>query len=561
MPETTGANSNMTDESLVIRTRQLIESGDYAQARQALETQLSAQAGDARALDLLCKLADRSGDYAHAADWMCRSLEIDTHNHRAYCFLGYVMCKLGQFEAGLECYDKAIALDPAQPAYWCERAAALAELGRHAQAVSAYEQALVLDPAYADAHAHLGTSLLSLGQTDVAIASFDQAIALDAACVSAYLNRGNAYLEKQAFANALADYDQAIALQPSHALAYANRAAVLKHLHRLDESLQSSDRAIALDPQYVDAQFNKSLTQLLRGDLAEGFRAYQVRWQTPTFAPIRRNFTQPLWLGESAIQGKRLLVHNEQGLGDSIQFCRYVSLAARAGAEVIYEVEAPLYDLFQSLEGVTTRVRQRELLPAFDLYCPVMSLPIAFNSTVQSIPAPTPYLQAKPEKLAQWATRLGPQQGPRIGLVWSGNASHKADQQRSIALGDFLEALPPGLEYFSLQKDLRQADAQALAQAPHLRHFGPELADFSDTAALCTHMDLVIAVDTSVAHLAGALGVPTWLLLPHLPDWRWLLDRSDSPWYPHMRLFRQETAGHWKSVLQIVRDQLAHKGY
>jgi len=549
----------MTDALLVIRTRQLIESGDYAQARQALEAHLSTQAGDARALDLLCKLADRSGDYAHAADWLCRSLEMDTRNHRAYCFLGYVMCKLGQFAAGLECYDKAIALDPAQPAYWCERAAALAELGRHAQAVSAYEQALVLDPAYADAHAHLGTSLQSLGHTDAAIASFNQAIALDARCVSAYLNRGNAYLEKQAFTRALADYDQAIALQADHALAYANRAAVLKQVHRLDESLQSSDRAIALDPQYVDAQFNKSLTQLLRGDLATGFRGYQVRWQTPTFAAIRRNFTQPLWLGESAIQGKRLLVHNEQGLGDSIQFCRYVTLAARAGAQVIYEVEAPLYDLFQSLEGVTTLVRQREPLPAFDLYCPVMSLPIAFNSTVQSIPAATPYLKAKPEKLAHWATRLGPRQGPRIGLVWSGNPTHKADQQRSIALGDFLEALAPGAQYFSLQKELRDADAQVLTRAPQIRHFGAQLADFSDTAALCAQMDLVIAVDTSVAHLAGALGVPTWLLLPHLPDWRWLLDRPDTPWYPNMRLFRQTNAGDWQTVLQSVRAQLAHQ--
>jgi len=551
----------MTDESFVIRTMQRIQAGDFAQARQALETQLRAQAGDSRAMDLLCKLADHSGDYAHAADWLCRSLEIDTSNHRAYCFLGYVMCKLGQFEAGLECYDKAIALDPAQPAYFCERAAALAEIGCYAQAVEAYEQALVLDPTYADAHAHLGTSLLSLGHADRAIASFSQAIALDAQCVAAFLNRGNAYLEKQAFANALADYDQVIALQPGHALAHANRAAVLKQLHRLDESLQSSDRSIALDPQYVDARFNKSLTQLLRGDLAEGFRAYQVRWQTPTFAPIRRNFTQPLWLGESPVPGKRLLVHNEQGLGDSIQFCRFVTLAARAGAQVVYEVEAPLYDLFQSLEGVTTWVRQREPLPAFDLYCPVMSLPIAFASTLQSIPGQIPYLKAKPEKLAQWAARLGPRRGPRIGLVWSGNATHKADQQRSIALVDFLHALAPGLAYFSLQKDLRQADAQALAQTPPIRHFGPELADFSDTAALCTHMDLVIAVDTSVAHLAGALGTPTWLLLPHLPDWRWLLDRSDTPWYPQMRLLRQESAGNWEPVLHTVRAQLANKGW
>jgi tetratricopeptide (TPR) repeat protein len=547
----------MTDESLLFRIAQHIQSADYAQARQALETQLRSHAGDGRALDLLCKLADRSGDYSHAADWLCRSLEMDAQNHRAYCFLGYVMCKLGQFEAGVECYGKAIALDPSQPAYFCESAAALAELGRHDQAVAAYEQALALDPSYADAHAHLGTSLFSLGRTELAIARFSQAIALDTRCVSAFLNRGNAYLQKQQFENALADYDQAIALHPGHALAHANRAAVLKQLHRLDDSLQSSDLSIALDPQYVDAQFNKSLTQLLRGDLIEGFRGYQVRWKTPTFAPIRRQFTQPLWLGDSPLEGKRLLVHNEQGLGDSLQFCRFVTLAARAGAEVIYEVEAPLYDLFQSLEGVTTLIRQRDPLPAFDLYCPVMSLPIGFACSLSNLPAQSAYLHAKPEKLAQWAALLGPRQVPRIGLVWSGNATHKADQQRSIALEDLLRALVPGLQYFSLQKELRDADAQALARAPQLHHFGQALADFSDTAALCAHMDLVIAVDTSVAHLAGALGVRTCLLLPRLPDWRWLLSREDSPWYPSMRLLRQKQACDWRPVFDQVRQCLA----
>lgn len=558
MPEAPGATPNMTDDGYLIKTRQLIQAGDYASARQQLETRLSVHANDNQALDLLCKLADHSGDYVHATDWLCRCLELDSQNHRAYCYLGYVMCKLGQFEAGLEVYDKAIGLDPTQPAYFCERAAALAELGRHALAVSAYEQALALDPAYPDAHAYLGGSLLSLGHTLQAIASFDKAIFLDQRCVPAWLNRGNAHLQMQAFESALADYDRVIALQPSHAVAHSNRAAVLKHLHRLGESLQSSDRSIALNPDYVDAQFNKSLTQLLCGDLAKGFRGYQVRWQTATFSPIRRSFTQPLWLGECAIEGKRLLVHNEQGLGDSIQFCRFVTWAAQAGAQVIYEVETPLYDLFQSLEGVTTLVRQREPLPAFDLYCPVMSLPIPFGCTLQNIPAQKPYLHAPPEKMTQWAARLGPRHVPRIGLAWSGNASHQADSQRSIALRHFQAALRPGMDYFSLQKELRPADADALTQTAQIRHFAAELTDFSDTAALCAHMDLVIAVDTSVAHLAGAMGVPTYLLLPHLPDWRWLLERADSPWYPSMRLFRQERPGDWETVLRQVHAHLAH---
>ena len=332
-------------------------------------------------------------------------------------------------------------------------------------------------------------------------------------------------------------------------------------MHRHHESLTSSNTAIRLDPNYLDAQFNLALSQLLCGDLEQGFRSYQVRWKTATFAGSKRQFQQALWLGDAPITGKRLLVHNEQGLGDSIQFCRFVTSAAQAGAQVIYEVEAPLYGLMQSLGGVHTLVRQREPLPAFDYYCPVMSLPVALGTRLDNIPASTPYLRAPKDKLLQWKQRLRTAPGPRIGLIWSGSPSHKGDRHRSIALAPLLRALPLGPQYISLQKELRQNDATALAQVPGLQHFGDEIVDFSDTAALCTLMDLVIAVDTSVAHLAGALGTPIWLLLPHLPDWRWLLDRSDTPWYSHMRLFRQETVGDWGPVLDRVHAQIASKAW
>ena len=526
------------------------------QVRASLETQLKQHPGDVLAMRQLCQLADRTGDYGHAVHWLCQSLESHPALHQAYGFLGYAMCKLGQFSAGLECFDKAIALNPSQAAYFLERAAALAEMGRQAEAVQAYDQAIALDPNDALAHAYRGAALLGLGQANPAIESFHTALALDAQCVAAYLNRGNAYLKQQDFQRALADYDQAIRLQANHALAHANRGVALKHLHRLDESMASMERAIALDPHYKDAQFNLALTQLLRGDLRDGFRGYHVRWQTPTFAPIRRNFAQPLWLGETSIAGKRLLVHNEQGLGDSIQFARFISLAARAGAQVIYEVEKPLFELFQPLEGVHQLVRQREPLPEFDLYCPVMSLPVAFGCTLESLPAPSAYLQASNAKRDQWAARLGAKNELRVGLVWSGSATHQADLQRSIALSALLSALPAGLDYVSLQKELRENDAQVLATQPQIRHFGAELNDFSDTAALCSLMDVVVAVDTSVAHLAGALGVKTLLLLPHLPDWRWLLDRSDSPWYPSMQLLRQSQAGDWEPVLQQLFEAL-----
>lgn len=529
------------------------------QIRASLESRLTDHPGDVGAMRQMCQLADHTGDYGHAVHWLCKSLESHPALHEAYGLLGYAMCKLGQFSAGLECFDKAIALHPNHAAYFLERAATLAEMGRQFEAVKAYDQAITLDPNDASAYAYRGTALLGLGQANLALQSFNTALALDAQCVAAYLNRGNAYLKQQDFQRALADYDQAIRLQANHALAHANRGVALKHLHRLDESIASTQRAIALDPDYNDAQFNLALTQLLRGDLQNGFRGYHVRWQTPTFAPISRNFAQPLWLGQTSIAGKRLLVHNEQGLGDSIQFSRFVTLASEIGAEVIYEVEQSLFELFQTLLGVHQLVRQRESLPAFDFYCPVMSLPVAFGCTLESLPAPLAYLQASKAKRDRWATRLGRKNKPRVGLVWSGSATHQADLQRSIPFSALLSALPAGVDYVSLQKELRQSDAQVLAAQPQIRHFGTELSDFSDTAALCSQMDLVVAVDTSVAHLAGALGVETYLLLPHTPDWRWMLDRTDSPWYPRMRLLRQTQPGDWVPVLRSLRELLSQR--
>lgn len=535
------------------------QSNKYADERTAVERLLSAEPDSPQALDRLCRLADQSRDYAHAADWLCRSLEKHPEHDRAYAYLGYVMCRLGQWQAGLECYDKAIALHAGQPAYFYERAAALAHLDQHDKALPDYERALALDPRFADAHAHYGTSLASLGQPEQAFAAFGRAIALAPRNTAAWVNRANLHLKNQAFESALADYDQAIALQPGHAIAHANRGTALKHLHRLDQARASTERAIALEPGYTDAQFNNALLLLLQGELREGLRLYQQRWHTKAFAPIRRAYAQPLWLGQENIAGQRLLVHNEQGLGDSIQFARFVSLAARQGAHVIYEVEPTLFDLFRSLQGVDTLVRQRQALPDFDWYCPVMTLPVALGTTLADVSDGRPYLQASPQRQAKWARRLGNKAGLRVGLVWSGNPQHQGDTQRSIPLPTLLAALPTGLSYFSLQQVLRPGDAKQIAGFTPLQHFDGELVDFSDTAALCSQMDLVVAVDTSVAHLAGALGVETYLLLPHTPDWRWMLDRTDSPWYPRMRLLRQTQPGDWVPVLRSLRELLSQR--
>lgn len=534
----------------------LVRSKEFAQARMVYRQILQAQPGDVASLRGLASIASRCGNYADLVEDLCTVQEASPNMHLVFYLIGYALCKLGRFSEGVECFDKAVVLAPNTPNYLCDRASALAELHRHDEALEGYDQAIALDSKYADAFVFRGSSLFALGKVDAAIASFTQAIALRPNSPAAYLNKANAYLHTGRFALAIRCYEHAIDLQAHYPMAYTNRSVALKGLHRLQDALGSIEKALAQEPNYLDALWNKALTQLLAGNLSEGFSSYLVRWQTEVFKPVSRQFQKPLWLGESPIAGKRLLVHNEQGLGDSIQFCRFVSQAAQAGAQLIYEVEPALFGLMQSLPGVHTLLRQRDPLPPFDYYCPVMSLPVALGTTLETIPGHGSYLRAAPDKVAQWALRLGKKTSPRIGLAWSGSLTHKADHQRSIALSQLLSALPAGLSYFSLQKELRPTDAAVLGANPQIAHFGDEIQDFSDTAAICQAMDLVIAVDTSIAHLGGALGVPTWVLLPHTPDWRWLLEREDSPWYASLGLIRQSRVNVWGDVLRVVHNRL-----
>jgi hypothetical protein len=268
-----------------------------------------------------------------------------------------------------------------------------------------------------------------------------------------------------------------------------------------------------------------------------------------------RGFTQPLWLGEQPIAGKRLLIHSEQGLGDTLQFCRYASLAAAQGAAVILEIQPSLVSLVKTLTGASEVIAKGSPLPPFDYHCPSMSLPLTFKTTVASIPAPGPYLRSNPEKVAEWRAALGERRAPRVGLVWSGNPNNPIDSRRGIALSQWIPKLPPGCQYFRLQNDVRPSDQAALDASQKIVSVG-EFPSFESTAAFCECLDVVVCVDTSVTHLAGALGKRTWVLIPFVPDWRWMRDREDTPWYPSMKLYRQRTAGDWNEVLDRVAGDL-----
>ncbi|HSY29200.1 MAG TPA: glycosyltransferase family 9 protein, partial [Burkholderiaceae bacterium] len=270
-----------------------------------------------------------------------------------------------------------------------------------------------------------------------------------------------------------------------------------------------------------------------------------------------RKFRRPLWLRKERLDGDTILLHGEQGYGDMIQFCRYVPLVAELGAKVLLEVPRPLARLMENLEGVDEVIVRGDQLPDFDYHCPLMSLPLAFDTRLETIPAKIPYLAANSGGRSVWQERLGDKSGPRIGIAWSGNPVHDNDRNRSIALDDFIEIVSESAQFVCLQKEVRPADHALLQQRSEILTFNEGVSDFQDTAELIANMDLVISVDTSVAHLAGAMGKPVWILLPFNVEWRWFLDRSDSPWYPTARLFRQQTPGNWKPVLAAIARELS----
>jgi tetratricopeptide (TPR) repeat protein len=327
-------------------------------------------------------------------------------------------------------------------------------------------------------------------------------------------------------------------------------------LGRYEEAMQSFEQALTIAPDDSKAKYNQSLCRLLAGDFEAGWRQYEARWEIEQFLPFKRDFTQPQWLGEPCVKGRTILLHAEQGIGDTIQFCRYAPLVARLGARVFLEVPKPLVALLSQLDGLEQVFATGESPAAFDYHCPLMSLPRAFRTNVDSIPASMPYLFADGARVAVWQQRLGEQKKRRIGLVWSGNPGHRNDRNRSVPLSLFAKLLENDCEFVSLQKVLRDSDKMQLGAVANVRHFGELLTDFSDTAALLACMDMVITADTAVAHLAGAMEKPVWILVPFNPDWRWMINRGDTPWYPSARLFRQRKAGDWQNVLKEVSQAM-----
>ena len=439
------------------------------------------------------------------------------------------------------------------------------QLGKNEVAVDLISQSIALEPGFADFHCNLGNALLDLGRVDEATAEYRRAIQIQPGLPKAHNNLGNALSENGKLEDATASYRQAIAvysraitLKPDLAEAHTNLGTALGDKGRLDEAIAAHRQAIALKPDFPDAHHNMGLAMLLHGKFLEGWEEHEWRWKCRDFARLPRNFTQPQWDG-GPIEGRTILLQAEQGIGDAIQFIRYLPLVAQRGGRIIIQCQPQLKRLFQVMVPDLTVLEGSQPLPTFDTHLPLLSLSRIFATDLASIPQNVPYLHAGTENAAIWRNRLKTcSVSLKVGLVWAGNPAFKTDRLRSPRHLSLYAPLGrvEGVQFFSLQKGEAASQARTPPAGMTLHDWTDELRDFADTAALAENLDLIITSDTSMAHLAGAMGKRVWVMLPFSADWRWLRDRSDSPWYPTMRLFRQRRPAAWEPVVDEVRGEL-----
>jgi tetratricopeptide (TPR) repeat protein len=571
-----------------------MQAGRHLDAQLCCRQALAVDPDHVDTLHLMGLLSLQTRQYDHAIAWIARA------NQRApdmsyLSSLGTALEQQGLALEALKAFDRAAELKPDDVELWVSRGNLLAGLGRPVEALASYQRVLALNPRHADAAFRCGLLLLTLKRDEEALHALNRcdelhpnhAAVLEQRALALYnLKRPEAALADNLRAHAINPasaeicnnvgaclqllrrddealpwFEKALALRPSFVVALNNKASSLLQMRRIDETVATYRQVRAIDPGNADAEWNLSFVHLLTGDFAAGWAGREVRWKAHMRSHAYPHFAQPMWLGEGNIGGKTVLVFAEEGIGDTLQFVRYVPILAARGARVILAVQDGLVPLLSGLSGVSLCLPRSAALPPFDMHCPVCTLPYAFGTRLDTIPAPVSYLPAAPKaRVQEWeqrlSDRLGPGQKPRVGLVWSGNAQQGNDHNRSVSLRVLSRLLDSDAHFVSLQKDPRPDDKDLLAQS-RIVDLSAHLTDFVETAALASCVDLVISVDTSVAHLCGALGLPTWVMLSYVPDFRWLLDCDHSPWYPTMRLFRQNATRDWTELVDRVRAELA----
>jgi tetratricopeptide (TPR) repeat protein len=476
----------------------------------------------------------------------------------AYNNLAVALAEQGNLEEAIAYYQGAISLDPAYANAHNNLAVTLAKLGKTEDAIAHYQQALSLTPDYAEAHTNLAVALGKQGKLEEASNHYQEALNLNPSSAEAHSKLAFALGQEGKLDDAIAHYEKALTLEPKCvATVHSDMGFALQSQGKITEAIASHQHAVTLRPDYAEGHLKLSMGLLLSGDLKNGFAEYEWRWQTQELAQknARISFSEPLWDG-SDLEGSTILIYPEQGLGDTIQFIRYAALVQQRGGKVMFECPQPLWRLFSNVTSIDRLVAPRSALPDYQVRIPLMSLPHLLGTTLETVPAQEPYLASSTPTESQ--LELDKDTTLRVGLVWACKPNHPTYYRRSCPLSYFLPLLEiPGITFYSLQKEVSPSDSEFVQLYPgRIQDLSPLLADFAQTAAMIAQLDLVITVDTAVAHLAGAMGKPVWILLPFAPDWRWMLDRLDSPWYPTMRLFRQSEFGQWDEVLAQVAESL-----
>jgi tetratricopeptide (TPR) repeat protein len=569
----------------------LLRAGQFQEAERCGRQALAIDAAHADSLHLMGLLSSLANQHALAVEWFAQAIRRNPDVADYFFNLAHALKEEGRIDEAIKGFDRGLMLQGGYAEGWYNLGQLLEHQKRLDEAIMSYDMALKVNPSFREAANASGLLYFETKRYEEAIARFTRSAEIDPNQPGAFNCISKCYWGLRRFEDALESAYKAIALAPDHpelnknlglllqkldrheeaitwldkalalrgdfAPALNDRSTSLVALCRIDEAFADIDRAIAVDPECADYHWNKALLQLLTGDFS-GWRGREWGRKCKLVNFVDRQFEKPHWFGEEPIAGKTVLLHSDEGFGDTIQFSRYAKLVAARGARVILEVQDALHPLLSGLEGVSLCLPKSTAAPPdFDLHCPFSGLPLAFNTELETVPATPSYLPRPPEaRLQAWQARLGAHDRLRAGLVWSGNPAHSNDRSRSTTLRIMSALFDPRVRFYSLQKDPRPEDQATLAERTEIVDLTEYLTDFVETAALVSCLDLVISVDTSVAHLAAALGRPTWILLPFTPDYRWLLDRDDSPWYPSARLFRQDEHRDYAIVLERVRTEL-----
>jgi tetratricopeptide (TPR) repeat protein len=569
----------------------LLRAGQFEGAGQCGRQALALDARHADSLHLMGLLSMLAGQPALAVEWFAEAIRQNADVADYFFNMAHALKELGRIDEAIKSFDRGLTLRPGYAEGWYNLGELLEQQKRLDEAIMSYDMALKAEPSYREAANAAALLYFETRRYGQALERFSRSAEIDPSQPGAFNFISRCHWALRQFEDALANGFRAIALAPDHpelnknlglllqkldrheeAIAWLDKALALRPdfapalndrstsllaLRRIDEAFAAIDQAIAIDPQCADYPWNKALMQLLIGDF-EGWRGREWGRKCALVNFVDRQFTKPQWFGAEPIAGKTILLHSDEGLGDTIQFARYATLVARRGARVILEVQDAVHALLSGIDGVSLCLpKSADALPDFDLHCPLSSLPLAFKTQLETSPAVPCYLPPVPKaRLQEWQARLGSHDSLRVGLVWSGNPDHTNDRSRSTTLRTMSDILDPRARFYSLQKEPRPEDKATFAGRNDIVDLTEHLTDFVETAALILCLDLVVTVDTSVAHLAAALGRPTWILLPFTPDYRWLLDRDDSPWYPTVRLFRQDERRDYGIVLQRMREEL-----